>query len=65
MADLKPSASTVGSGVGGAISVVLMFIVHQIWPTVEFTGEVAASLATIFATFGGYFLNGGRQSDTV
>lgn len=61
---LKPSTSTVQSTVIGLpITVIFLWIIKQIWPSLEIPAEVAGSIGTLISTFSGYGFSGGKSND--
>lgn len=51
----KPTAKVSAAGVGGSISVVLIYMVKTVF-NVEIPSEVAASIATVVSFLSGYFV---------
>jgi hypothetical protein len=61
---MKPSTSTVASAIGGAVTSIVIWGLHQ-FAHVEIPGDVAAQVAVLATLSAGYFFSGGRSNDTV
>lgn len=60
---VRPSTSTVASGAGGAVAVILLWLVET-YLTGPLPAPVSASIATLVVIGTGYFFYGGRSADT-
>ena len=56
---LTPSASTIGSGVGGAIATIGIYVLHLFG--VNLPAGIEAAIAAIVAALGGYLPAAGRK----
>lgn len=59
--DIKPSSSTVGSGVGGMCATIMILMLQKFH--VEIDAVSAASIGGGMAALFGWLLTGGRASD--
>jgi len=56
----QPSGSTLGSGAGGALAVVIVAIVNS-YATHALDVVTVAAITTLCSTLAGYFFEGGRK----
>lgn len=61
---LKPSTSTVASTVGGALAIVVLWIIEVSISPLLIPAPVAAAITTLVAVGAGYVFSGGRSVDT-
>lgn len=54
-----PSGSTIGSGIGGSIAIIVISILEGFHLTVS--GSLAAAITTLCAALAGYLPRSGRQ----
>jgi hypothetical protein len=57
-----PNVSTVSSGVGGSIAIIVLAIVHQ-YMKVDITPELAVAVGAVCTFIAGYIPPSGRQSN--
>lgn len=60
--DIRPSSSTVGSAVGGMVATIILLVLGRFG--VEIDPIAASSIGGGMAALFGWFMTGGRASDT-
>jgi len=65
MKTLAPAQKVVGASLGGALGVIALTIVENIFPTLEITKDLHLAVMTITAFVVGYLVPPGRHDEVV
>ena len=65
MKTLAPAQKVVGASLGGALGVIALTIVENIFPALEITKELQLAVMTVTAFVVGYYVPPGRNDEVV
>lgn len=63
LVSVKPSTSTVASAGGGALSILLVYVIEQFTPA-ALPAHVVGAITVLVTLAAGFFFSGGRSADT-